>query len=437
MPIPIVCVDSGLRQFAASFRPYFSKPQSKYFVIVLLGMLLCQGRHTLTGLLQPVSEPASVSGLSRFLSEAPWSATAVAGEWQSQFYSEMAPLVQAEHRRQRQQRAKRPGRPKRTLVTGYLIGDDSTMHKVKGEKMDGLGKHHSTTLDKRVPGHSLVQSLYVVLGRRCPLLPQMYRQKAVCEREGVPFQSKVEMMRQTILSFEPLAGTVTHVLLDTWYTAKALWQAARQRGFLITSGLKGNRWLRIEDESAPNGWRWQRLDAYAATLPPTAYTRVLWPSQAGEHVVYAHVITTRVRKLYRCQVIIVRNSLTAPIPQARFWASSDLEADLATLIHHMAMRWQIEVLFADAKEELGIDHYQLLDATAILRFWTLALLVYYFLDRQRHRWRQPDQPLLTIGETRRELQRLHQQHFLDWLFEQFRSGAQAAHLFRQLTATLA
>src|SRR6266481_2618551 len=33
-----------------------------------------------------------------------------------------------------------------------------------------------------------------------------------------------------------------------------------------------------------------------------------------------------------------------------------------------------EVLFGDGKEELGLDHYQLMDVTAIVRFWTLALL---------------------------------------------------------------
>jgi hypothetical protein len=47
--------------------PYFSKPQSEYFVILLVGVLLCQGRHTLTGLLQQISEQASVPGLSQFL----------------------------------------------------------------------------------------------------------------------------------------------------------------------------------------------------------------------------------------------------------------------------------------------------------------------------------------------------------------------------------
>jgi hypothetical protein len=50
-----------------------------------------------------------------------------------------------------------------------LIGDDSTMEKVRGKKMAGLGKHHSTTAGTRVVGHSLVQALYVVQGRHCPL----------------------------------------------------------------------------------------------------------------------------------------------------------------------------------------------------------------------------------------------------------------------------
>ena len=54
-------------------------------------------------------------------------------------------------------------------MTGYLIGDDSTMHKVRGKKMAGLGKHYSTTAGTQVVGHSLVQALYVVQGRHCPL----------------------------------------------------------------------------------------------------------------------------------------------------------------------------------------------------------------------------------------------------------------------------
>jgi len=80
--------------------------------------------------------------------------------------------------------------------------------------------------------------------------------------------------------------------------------------------------------------------------------------------------------------VIVRQTLDDPLAQARYWASSDLHADLPTLLVHIATRWDIEVLFGDGKEELGVDQYQLMSAMAIVRFWTLAMLAYVFLEEE-------------------------------------------------------
>lgn len=180
------------------------------------------------------------------------------------------------------------------------------------------------------------------------------------------FHSKIDLMEERILSFEPVAGTRTHVLLDSWYCAKVLWKAARARDFLITTGLKSNRWLRVEDPTEEQGWGWQRASDYTAQLQESDYQRLKWPG--GTQEVYVHVVSTRVRKLYQCQVVIVRQSLSAPQSQTRYWASSDLRADLPTLFTHIAARWKIEVLFGDGKEELGLDHYQLMSAFAIVGF---------------------------------------------------------------------
>jgi hypothetical protein len=136
-----------------------------------------------------------------------------------------------------------------------------------------------------------------------------------------------------------------------------------------------------------------------------------------------------VRKLYCCQVVIVRHSLQAPLSQTRYWASSDLEANTETLLWHISARWDIEVLFSDGKEELGLDHYQLMSASAILRFWTLALLAYLFLEEEQQRlqawWQRP----VTIGEARREIQRRHRRRLLEWLHSQFLSGVPPENLF--------
>jgi hypothetical protein len=427
MPQPIICLDEEVCHFAERFRSVFSKPQYQYFVTVLLGLMECDGKRTLSGVLSKVGEPPSLSGLSRFFSEAPWVQEALVVIWLEHFRAEMQPLVEAEREQQRQQQPKRRGRPKQPLVTGYVIGDDSTMSKPRGRKMEGLGKHHSTTYDQRIVGHSLVQGLYVLLDRKCPLAPQLYRQAKVCEAEEAAFQSKIELMETLIREFEPVAGTKTHILLDSWYGAKCLWHAARERDFLITTGLKSNRWLRVSDETTAQGWRWQKLSDYLASLTEPDFVQTCW--QRGGKNVYVHVVTTSVRKLYRCQIVIVRQSLDAPLSQARYWASSDLEANTEALLVHISARWDIEVLFGDGKEELGLDHYQLMSASAILRFWTLALLAYVFLEEEQQRLRALWQRPVTIGEARREIQRRHRRCLLVWLHHQFLSGTHPETLF--------
>ncbi len=435
MRVPIICMDGRLRHFTAAFRSCFSTPQHRYFEIVLLALLLCQEAKTLTGLVRQVAVQVTLSGLSRFLAKAPWSTAEVAQTWRKRFDTQVAPLVAAAQAQQRAAQPKRPGRPTTPVVTGYVIGDDSTMHKVRGKKMASLGKHYSTTAGTRVVGHSLVQGLYVVQGRHCPLEPQLYRQQAVCATEQVPFQSKIDLMDTLIDTFQPLPGTRTHVLLDSWYAAKRLWKTARGRGFQISTGLKSNRMLRIEDPDAPDGWRWEGLTEYAAGLTAADYQRVTWPSQGTEpRQVWVHVVQTRVKKLYRCQVILVKETLDAPVKQVRYFASSDLAADVPTLVGHLAARWAVEVLFADGKELLGLDQYQVMSADAIVRFWTLAWTAYCFLDEERARLRREWQRHVTLGDARREIQRTHWHHLITWMHQQFVAGAAPQTVFERLAA---
>src|SRR2546427_2600308 len=112
----------------------------------------------------------------------------------------------------------------------------------------------------------------------------------------------------------------------------------------------------------------------------------------------------------------------------------DLEASPQMLLAHIAARWDIEVLFADGKEELGLDQYQLMSATAIVRFWTLAMLAYVFLEEERDRLQRQWQCPITIGEARREIQRRHRRHLLDWLHGQFQSGIEPDSLYELFSA---
>jgi hypothetical protein len=112
----------------------------------------------------------------------------------------------------------------------------------------------------------------------------------------------------------------------------------------------------------------------------------------------------------------------------------DLEADPETLLLHIATRWDIEVLKGSGKEELGLDQYQLMSAVALVRFWTLAMLAYVFLEEECHRLQAQWQRHVTIGEARREIQRRHRRHVLDWLHGQFQSGIEPDSLYDLFSA---
>lgn len=84
------------------------------------------------------------------MSKWPWPTESVAQTWMARFRQRRKELVQNEHERQKADLPKSVGRPKATVVTGYLIFDDSVHSKPKGRKMAGLGQHFSNSEQRTV-----------------------------------------------------------------------------------------------------------------------------------------------------------------------------------------------------------------------------------------------------------------------------------------------
>ncbi len=421
MPQPMHIQDARLAQYVRLFSGVFSLPQWKYFVTVLLGLVHCDERRTLTALLRQVAAKVTIFGLCYFLRTAKWSVEELTQVRQVHFYAQVAPLVAAAQAEQAAQRPQQPGRPKPTVVTGYLIMDDSTNAKRWAQAQEGLGQHYSSTEKQTVNGHSWFQSVYVLQGRQLPLTPRLYRRQVTGEAEGVPFISKIELAYQEIITFEPAPATHTHVLIDSWYLARHIWQAARQRDWDISGGLKSNRKMRLID---PDGTRrWVEVRQYAADLTDADFQEVVWPTQAGDKKVFAHLVKTWVRKLGPCQVLIVKLDPTDPPERTRYFVTSRLDDSLEQVVGHIAQRWTIEVLFADCKELMGTDHYQMRSAQAIVRFWALGLCLYQFLDETRAIHLQVWGERISLGQARQQIRESHQEGLLDWLFESIQAGA--------------
>jgi len=320
----IILQDATLRNYLEAFHGQFSAPQWKYFVTVMMGLLHCNGSKTLSGILREVAVWVTISGLSRFLISPAWSVAALEQVRYQQFVRQVNPIVIQVHRQQKAKRERRRGRPAPTVVTGYLIMDDSThIKRYYAKTASGLGRHYSTIEKKTVPGHSLFQAVYVVADHQYPLTPRMYCQKTVCEQMKQSFCSKVDMSVELVENFQPLPHTRTHVLIDSWYLNKRLWKAVKIRGWDVTGGLKSNRRVRLTDSQGIVTW--PTVSEYADTLSAEDFQVVNWPSQEGNHTVYAHLLRTLVKRLGACQVLVIREKPDDPTSTTRFFATSRLK----------------------------------------------------------------------------------------------------------------
>ena len=180
MAQPIIIQEGIFCKYLTALQGAIRPSQWKYFVTVQMGLVHCQASRTLSGLLRSVATWVTVWQLSLFLVSPRWTTEKLAEERYRVFTAEVQPLVAAAHTEQRRQRVKRRGRYRATVVTGYLILDNSTHVKRSAHKMGGQGHHYSSVDKCTMPGHSLFQGLYLVEGRQYPLDPQLYIQKAVC-----------------------------------------------------------------------------------------------------------------------------------------------------------------------------------------------------------------------------------------------------------------
>jgi hypothetical protein len=76
-----------------------------------------------------------------------------------------------------------------------------------------------------------------------------------CQANGLVFRTTTEMVRQQILNFEPLPGTETGVLTDSWFSGWPIISAVKSRedeGFYLISGLKKSRNIYWRDGSKVN-----------------------------------------------------------------------------------------------------------------------------------------------------------------------------------------
>ena len=141
--------------------------------------------------------------------------------------------------------------------------------------------------------------------------------------------------------------------------------------------------------------------ALAAALPATAWTaHALQPGTKGlilAQIARLRVVAVRDGLPGPPLWLVLRRSLTDPTELHYFLSNAPADIAPNDLIQVCALRWPIEIMFEQAKQCLGLNHYETRTWAGWHHHMTLVLLAFGFLARCQAALK-PDAPALTVPQ---------------------------------------
>lgn len=347
----------SFRDLLVNFAPHFTAPSFENFMALVMGWVVCVGRHTVTRVIQFGGNPRARhhSVFYRFLSRAVWTLDSV--------NAVLSRLVLA-------------------VIPGsvvYALVDDTLCRKT-GPHIWGAGMHHDPLnssqghLGKRHAafafGHSwVVLSLWVAVpwnkerGVALPVAFRLYRTKKLCPASE--YKKRTELAAQLItwlVSLVP-AGRRVVVLGDAEYACGPVVKALPQ-GIDFIGPMDMEAALYAQPERRPGRGRPAKK---GARLPsPSAVARdASTPWETSTVSLYGRRVTLQLKTwtclwytvaATRLVRVVVTSDPKGRIAQRAFF-STDASSTASDILETFSRRWAQEVMFHEVKE-LGLEDPQ-------------------------------------------------------------------------------
>ncbi len=308
---------------------------------------------------------ATPDGMERLLSTAVWDVTGVRDELQGWVVEQL-------------------GDP-----DGVLVLDETGFLK-KGTKSVGVKRQYSGTAGRIENcqvgvflGYATARG-YTLLDREV-YLPQEWAADAARRREA-QIPDEVSFATKPALGRRMLERAVAAGVPFRWVTGDTVYGSDRnlrlwleEQGHWFVLGVK-------EDEPLWQGFAQVRAKALLAQVPPEAWQRLSCGAGAKGERVYDWALVSLPRFLQSPDILhalLFRRSLSDPSKIDYYVVFAPADATLQTLVTVAGQRWTSEECIELAKNEVGLDHYEVRHWTGWYRHITLAMLALAFLTITR------------------------------------------------------
>jgi hypothetical protein len=374
---------------------FFSKPQLKHVEAFISAMVLKGFNGKITDIADLTSRRHRTS-VGKFLSKSPWDEELVLKSLKEYTIKRIWQI------------SKTTGKPI------YVIVDDTISEKtVPSSKAEHPTEkcefHRSHLKGKTVYGHQMVTVMLRCADIVLPYTIVIY-DKAV--------MSKIEIATKVINTL-PFPITEGYVLCDSWYSCKALFNAAKSRKYTYIGALKTNRVI------YPKGHERLgiKLHAFAKTLTHEDVSLVT----AGSHEYYVYVYKGKLNALKSATIILSwpKNALFNEKALKAF-ISLDTSISTESILNHYVHRWPIETFFRETKRYLGLDDYQVRSERGINRYFILLMLTYIYCELE------VSGDTLNFSKGLKNARKEVQQNKITWIYEQSKAGIPLEQIFQAL-----
>jgi SRSO17 transposase len=251
-----------------------------------------------------------------------------------------------------------------------LILDDHRIAK-RGKKMDRISKIWDHKEQKFIHGHIVLFAAICFRGVVMPLRLHLWKPKG---QSGPRYRKLTDLAAEMIKQFQVPAGLKVRVLFDAFYLSPVVVKACEKRGFVWFSVASKNRNFR-RDGAKGKGKNIRDLVAgllrHHGRLVHMKRTRgkvKLKIASVDGHLSrigrVRMVISKRPHETWKSTIAIVTNATGM---------------DARAIVAAYERRWNIEVMFKDLEQSLGLGEYQMLHERAIVNHLHLVCLTHLML----------------------------------------------------------
>ena len=344
-----------LQKFLNRFASVFTKPTFISFSIYLGGLFL-QLKRTNIQAITLNSINANYENIQYFLSES---------KWNEQEINNIRIQILQENR------------TSKSSKKGVLIIDDSGCKKW-GFKTEGVAVQHYGTENIQTKCNVVVVSAYSDNSKRYPINLKPYKpaNEFFSKELNSNFKSKIQLAME--LFDDALSKNIlfSHSVFDNWYFSNDFAEHIHEHNRFWISEAENSRLISFQG-------KWIRADELVKFIPADKFNRPVTVSSTSgkKSLFYTKAFKSKLKGISHPVLVVVAigNWNEKDNKNVHVFVTNHLTLSPSELISKYALRWGIECIFRDLKENVAFDHYQVRTLKSISRHWLLACLAYSFL----------------------------------------------------------